>query len=87
MAYTPMPIVIPASPQHHYAGGRTYFIESYDGGYINIGASTACDVYYSNKKWWLWFKIAGNHRYYANAFETEEEARKELLKIIQEINH
>lgn len=77
----PIPVIIP--PKNNVINPYPKFIENYDGGYFNISASTECGVYESSGKWWIWFKINGNYKYFLNSFKSKEEASIYLLKILE----
>jgi hypothetical protein len=75
-----IPIVIPITKQQ--TAGVPVFIRSYQGTYINVAASTECDTYYSCGRYWVRFCINGWIKYYAESFETKEEAEKALHAIL-----
>ena len=84
MAY--IPIAIPLSIIKSSSTGNPIFIPSYTGGFINIGFASECDIYKSWGRYWIKFTINGNYRYYSESFNTEEEAKIELVNILKEIN-
>lgn len=61
----------------------SFFIESYHGGYFNIGHCHRCCVYEQGGKWWLLFESHLKIQYYLYSYETKEEAEIQLKKLIK----
>lgn len=83
-----MPIIVPVMVPHstsYQSCGQAKFIESYNKDeLINIGCACECGVYESGSRWWLWFKINGNYKYYASSYDSREEAKKKLIEIFED---
>lgn len=84
MAY--VPIMVPMHHNVYSSNGPTKYIESTEEDhFININASSECDIYKGfNNKYWIRFKIAGSIKYYGKSFETRDEAMKQLLIFMDE---
>jgi len=81
-----IPIIIPINSHSNSNNSEfIYFIPSYDESYINIGASSECGTYKSYGKWWIWFKINGNTKYFAHSYENKKDANDQLIKILNRL--
>ena len=81
-----MPIVLPMPVKQavYQPSGPAKFIETTDGEFFNISMTYRCGAYKSGSQWWIWFKILnGPSYYYMYPFQTEEEAKKHLLDILE----
>jgi len=76
----PIPIVIPMT--NHQSSGNPIYIKSNKGTYINISAATECDTYECWGSFWVRFCINGSIKYYAESYNTKDEAEKALMYIL-----